>query len=375
MRLIFIDFTIPHLFADADFPVGGWAVELRTWLGGFRKIGVETAILTKTDIAYSAIGTEETHLLPVYAPRGRIPGVAYLFGFLPRMFRSAYAYNPDIVIQAVAGINTGLMALLARFLCRPFVYRCANDIEVDQRFRERMGWLPAVLYSWGFARADAYIAQNGYQLTEIRKRFPNKPAIVLHNPFQQRSDMPLLPRETRGYVAWLGVFQPQKNLPLLAKVAAALPDIAFHIGGKLEVVMNDGATLAAIERLKSLPNVNFVGYLGRADVPAFLSHAILLLSTSHYEGFSNTFLEAWSTGTPLVAPIRVDPDGLIAKEGLGCAVSEEAEIVGAVRSLIDLPLADYSTLSARCKNYVRNAHDPEFLARRFVDFLHNEVQS
>jgi hypothetical protein len=39
MRLLFIDLTIARLFQDADFPVGGWAVELRAWLAGLAAAG------------------------------------------------------------------------------------------------------------------------------------------------------------------------------------------------------------------------------------------------------------------------------------------------------------------------------------------------
>lgn len=372
MRLLFIDFTIPHLFVDADYPVGGWAVELRTWLKGLRRIGVETAIVTTRDGAVAAGAVEDTVLLPAYVSRGRIPGLAYVWQFLPGLLGAARRFRPDVVIQAVAGMNTGLMAMVARLLRRPFVYRCANDIDVDNRYRSRLGPAARVAFAWGFARADGYVAQNGYQLGEIRRRFPGKPAIVLHNPFSVH-DEPLPARGERGYVAWLGVFQPQKNLPLLATIAAALPDVVFHIAGKLEVTMTDQPTHAALDRLKTLPNVTFVGYLRRTQVPGFLSRALMLVSTSHYEGFSNTFLEAWGCGTPMVAPARVDPDGLIADQGLGRAVAEDAGMVAAIRELIDLDPVAYEVLSARCADYVRAAHDPEKLATRLITFLRYEV--
>lgn len=373
MRLLFIDFTIQHLFADADYPVGGWAVELRAWLQGFRALGVETAILTRQDAPDAAERLGETRLLRVYAPRGRIPGASYVARFLPRMLAAGRQFRPDALIQAVAGINTGLMMMLARILRRPFVYRCANDIDVDGRYRQRLGAVASPLFALGFAGANGYIAQNSYQLQAIRRRFPKKPSIILHNPYQARPDTQTVGREQRGYVAWLGVFQPQKNLPLLAQVAAALPDVPFRIGGKLEVAMDDAATLAALDVLKALPNVTFAGYLRRTEVPGFLAHAVLLLSTSHYEGFSNTFLEAWGAGTPMVAPARIDPDGLIGAKGLGHAAASDDDLVGAVRAMMDMPPAEFAALSAHCRHYVETAHDPAMLAERFLAFLKNEI--
>ena len=373
MRLLFIDFTIQHLFVDADYPVGGWAVELRAWLQGFRALGVETAVLTRDDAPDAAEKLGETQMLRVYAPRGRIPGLSYLGRFLPRMVIAGRRFRPDAVIQAVAGINTGLMMLLARIIGRPFIYRCANDIDVDDRYRPRLGKTASVLFAFGFARADGYLAQNGYQLDAIRRRFPGKPSIILHNPYQARHDGPRIARGQRSYVAWLGVFQPQKNLPLLARLAEALPEVPFRIGGKPEVAMNDPATQAALATLRALPNVSFAGYLKRTEVPDFLSHAVVLLSTSHYEGFSNTFLEAWGAGTPMVAPARVDPDGLIAARGLGRVADNDDALIAAVHAVMQMPQTEYEALSAHCRNHVETEHDPERLAGRMIAFLRNEI--
>lgn len=372
MKLLFIDFTIQHLFDDADYPVGGWAVELRAWLQGFRRIGVRTAILAKQDASDVAESAKETRLLRVYTSRGRVPGLSYLTCFLPRLFIKAWGFRPDVVVQAVAGVNTGLMYLVSRVLRRPFVYRCANDIDVDERYRARLGKSSAA-YAFGFTRADAYVAQNSYQFEAIRRRFPTKPAVKLHNPYQSRVDVSYVARSERSYVAWLGVFQRQKNLPLLATLAEALPDISFRIGGKMEVGGDDLQTSEALERLRKLPNVALLGYLRRTEVPDFLDHALLLLSTSHYEGFSNTFLEAWGAGTPIVAPAHVDPDGLIAANRLGKSIADDADFAAAIRWVVGLSDSDYAALSAHCRNYVETEHDPTLLAHKFVTFLNEQV--
>jgi len=69
--------------------------------------------------------------------------------------------------------------------------------------------------------------------------------------------------------------------------------------------------------LKELPNVKFSGYIKRADMNNFLSEAYALLNTSHFEGFSNTFLEAWAVGTPVISTIYVNPDNIINEKSLG----------------------------------------------------------
>ncbi|PBN41619.1 glycosyltransferase family 4 protein [Sphingobium sp. D43FB] len=369
MKLLFIDFTIPHLFDDADYPVGGWAVELRAWLAGFRAIGVDTAIITTENASQNAERSEQVALLRAYADRGRIPGANYLFRFLPRMLAFGRSWRPDFVVQAVAGINTGLMYLLARYLRVPFIYRCANDIDVDERVEKRLGVMALRLYRLGLKNADGFVAQNGYQLSRIQQLYPGKRAIVLHNPYQQMNSGPSLPRGERHYVAWLGIFQPQKNLPLLARIAYALPDVEFRIGGKLEIGMNDKTTVDAIAVLEALPNVKMVGYLRRTKVPDFLSKAIMLLSTSHYEGFSNTFLESWGAGTPIVASRAVDPDSLIETRGLGRVAADPEALAQVVRETAALSEADYAAMSGRCRAHANTEHDPVHLSAKLRDFM------
>ena len=373
MRLLFVEFWISHLFDDDNHPVGGWAVELRSWLRGFRAKGVETAIATQHNASFSAEASGETQLLRVYHKRIFIPGLAYFGLFIPKLIISSSKYRPDFIIQAVAGLYTGLFWMLSRLLGVPFVYRCANDIDVDERYRDRLSAAARVLFRLGFERADGYAAQNQYQYRAIRHRFPNKPAIILHNPTIIRLDRPLPPREERHYVAWLGVFQHQKNLPLLARIAQGMPDTLFHIGGRSEFGLSHDATINALNTLSSLPNVVLKGYVTRREIPEFLGKSILLLNTSHYEGFSNTFLEAWSTGTPTVMKSAVDPDQLVQTHRLGLAADDDETMAAHIRTIIEMPAADYETLSERCLNYVRIYHDPEMLAGRFIDFLTGAV--
>ena len=50
--------------------------------------------------------------------------------------------------------------------------------------------------------------------------------------------------------------------------------------------------------------------LSQAEVNALLEHTDLLVNTSDYEGFSNTFIQAWMRRVPVVS-LRVDPDRLL----------------------------------------------------------------
>ena len=77
------------------------------------------------------------------------------------------------------------------------------------------------------------------------------------------------------------------------------------------------------------------GLVARDRLPALYSAATALLCTSDYEGFPNTFLEAWSFGTPVVS--MVDPDSLLSTRGLGIHVTNIETAAEALRSLVTSP--------------------------------------
>jgi glycosyltransferase involved in cell wall biosynthesis len=99
-----------------------------------------------------------------------------------------------------------------------------------------------------------------------------------------------------------------------------------------------------------------------------LSEALALLNTSHHEGFSNTFLEAFSTGTPVISPEKVDPDHIIRKHALGASVDDVSDFPSVIRQLSENQ-DRFEETSQRCREYVYKNHDPQLLARRLVEIL------
>src|SRR5215217_3015400 len=46
VRILSIEFSIPYLLNDENYPIGGWAIELSIWLRALEAAGHEPAILT-----------------------------------------------------------------------------------------------------------------------------------------------------------------------------------------------------------------------------------------------------------------------------------------------------------------------------------------
>ena len=369
MKILFLDFTLPYLIKDSNYPVGGWAVELQTWLQGLKQTKVKTGVLTWKGASEYVGDSKDVRLLDTYNPRQGIKILKYFYLYIPAMLRAAREFRPDVIIQACCGLNTGIMAFIANRLSVPFIYRVANDMDVDERYKERLLVYEQLAYRNGLHRSQAILCQNQYQHDHLQQWFPNKPLHILHNPFDIGRDLPQVKiKKEKKYIAWLGVFSKQKNMTLLRQITSKMPDVRFYIAG-MESNTMDPETRRAIDQLKKLANVHFVGYVQRKNVLEFLSGAIALVSTSHYEGFSNTFLEALVSGTPVIAPRRVDPDLIITNNKLGLTSEQDELLFQLIEKMWNMEEHKYATMAKQCRNFVLTHHDPTVKAKELIRII------
>jgi glycosyltransferase involved in cell wall biosynthesis len=121
------------------------------------------------------------------------------------------------------------------------------------------------------------------------------------------------------------------------------------------------------ESASPLANVTFHGQVPYHDVNDYFASALVFMNTSEIEGFPNSYLQAWSRGTPVVA--FFDPDGLIAREDLGVAVRGMEEMRQAVRELITNRKSWLAT-SARCVAFMRREFNEDQVLAPYLDTFH-----
>lgn len=367
LKLLFLDFQIPFLLKNDDYPVGGACVRQLALAKGLVSLGHEVGILTWRG-SKQYVGKElDFDLVESYSQNAGIRKFRYFYYRFPALFKAVKYYRPDFVFQKGAGGITGTMALISKSLKIPFVYMACNDIDADGRYKQRVGYLDSKAYEYGIKNATKIIVQNSYQKGAFEKRFKSRNISIIHNPvFYENGELSEpRPLRDRRYVAWLGVFQPQKNLPALLEIIKKTPKIEYRIGGMLQTNSRDDIK-AVVKKISSQPNVEMIGFLKRHEVIPFLADAIALLNTSYYEGFSNTFLESWLAGTPIITR-SIDPDNIISTKGVGIVAEEYAEIPALLRELNGS--MNYQSLARRCRDYVIQNHNTGNIAKAFIDSL------
>jgi glycosyltransferase involved in cell wall biosynthesis len=80
-------------------------------------------------------------------------------------------------------------------------------------------------------------------------------------------------------------------------------------------------------------------------------------------------LQAWASGAPVVA--FFDPDGVIAREGLGAAVTTADEMREAVRRFTSNE-SEWRAASQRCLAFIERHYSEEAVLQPYVQALHRD---
>lgn len=152
-------------------------------------------------------------------------------------------------------------------------------------------------------------------------------------------------------VLWAGRLDRQKRPDLLARIAAAMPEVQFDVHGT--AVVDD----VADQGLSRLPNVHLHGAFDGFESLLAGGHAAYLY-TSQWDGLPNVLLEAAAAGLPIVASDVGGVGDFLAHEQ---RVEPFDDVDGYVRRLNAL-LADPSLASewvARQRARLQQAHSSE----------------
>ncbi|MBK8944265.1 MAG: glycosyltransferase family 4 protein [Ignavibacteriae bacterium] len=372
MKFLYFSLELPALLNDSREFVGGAAVQWKSWISGITGAGHRFGLLTWKGANSFVKKKDNLDIVESIDPKRGIKNLRLFYPQFFQLFKAIKSYKPDFVIQSSATAYTGILMLVSKILGIPFIHRIASDVHVDNRLSTLISSKEIHLYKFGVKYSDIILTQNNYQYKELKKKYPEKNITIIHNPYaNDYSDKPL-PRANRQYIAWVGNFRRIKNVMSLADVAEKLDFIDFKIAGVESIA--DKETQEAVKKLKNLKNVEFVGYLTRTELKTFLSKAIAVLNTSFTEGFSNTFLEAWSLGVPVITTKNVNPDELIEKYNLGFVADSYSYLPELVKKINDLEFNLYNEMSIRCVDYVKTNHDPKFLADKLVEYLKSLIK-
>jgi glycosyltransferase involved in cell wall biosynthesis len=249
---------------------------------------------------------------------------------------------------------------------RQLVLSASNDLDFvfDRDDRPRR---TEVVYRLALRRTSRVVVQTESQVELARRAPGDGDRIALIPSFAEVPESAPSSPEPDAFL-WASRVVDYK-LPLrYIELARALPEAKFRMVGAqtgetpaelMATVKGAAAELPNLELLPTVPRGRVLELIGR-------SRAVVL--TSRHEGMPNVFLEAWARGRPVLS-LHFDPDGKIAKEGLGlCAEGSWELFIDAARRLWD-DRELRAELGENGRGYVARIHSVEAVGARWAATL------
>lgn len=258
-----------------------------------------------------------------------VPIFRYIHPRITSVWSAMKEADADIYYQSCAGMRTGLVAYFCKRFNRKFIFRLAHDSDCIPGEQIIPYWRDRKIYEYGLRRTNLTAAQ-GFRQVELLKKYYGLASTPI-NMTVQLPDKPVADNLKDIDVLWVNNLREFKRPELVPELAKLLPDYNITmIGGA--VPGNDALYQRVRMLAESSDNLDFKGAVAYHDVNQFFSRAKLFVNTSDWEGFPNSFLQAWIRRVPVLS--FFDPDGLIQSESLGEVPVDISDMASRCRALL-----------------------------------------
>jgi glycosyltransferase involved in cell wall biosynthesis len=223
--------------------------------------------------------------------------------------------------------------------------RLGKELEKESLVRKIFSRLDRYLFFKTLKKIDFIILQSFFQKKLLEENWKLSGMVIYNGVKVPR----FTPTEKEPLILWIGRLQKLKHPERFVDLALRFKDMPY----KFTIMGREIEQLAHKEKFSKIEektsNFKYLGEIERDNVLGWLEKAKLLVNTSEVEGFSNTFIEAWVNGVPVVS-LKVDPDGLIQSQGLGFVSSSMNQMVKDVENLMQDDML-WKNVSSRCREF------------------------
>ena len=343
--------------------VGGEQVQQTLLACAFARKGYDVSMVVADYGQADGATWQGVRTYKAYRLEAGLPVVRFVHPRWTGLWSALSRADADVYYYSCAGMPVGLGVMHGRLHGRQAIYRIVSDNDCLPDRLPIQYWHHRKLYEYGLRGVGGILAQSASQQSALLRNYGLHSTLagMLVEPASRQ-----LPFEARDLpVLWVNNLWEIKRPDLMLDLAASLPELAMHmIGGR--GVGSEALYDAIVRRASNLANLVFHGQVPYHDTNDWYERARVFVHTSVSEGFPNSYLQSWVRGTPVVA--FFDPDGVIAREGLGRAVKSLDEMRDAVRQITSDPVLWLET-SERCKAYMACEFSEEKVLAPYLELV------
>ena len=291
------------------------------------------------------------------------------YGFLFDVFRLLkllHQIQPDVIYQRVGCAYTGIAAYYARRNNCKMVWHIAQDNDVfpfqkTSSLTNGIRYVDKKILEYGVRSSHHIIAQTNQQGEYLKRYYRRIPTEVVRN-FHP------MPREEINKtnpvkIIWIANFKPFKQPEYFIRLARDLRNLGkkvkcIMIGAPAHLPLNWQSSIE--NKIDEVDNLAYLGARPLEEVNSILAKAHIFVNTSLFEGFANTFIQAWMRKVPVVS-LHCNPDGILERHNIGFFSGTYEKMLQRVIELIKNP-ALRDEMGERAQVYAFERHSEKNIA-------------
>lgn len=352
-KVLIWDTSLANLIHGQSF--GGVAVQLYFWAQEFLNHDWEVYSLTNEKPC------KEKNIIFLKHRNSRF--LSILLDLLIALYHF-YKIKPDIILLRGASNRLFGLSLASRLIGSKVVFMGASDVNFVPGKETINNNFNRYLYQRGLRGVKYVITQNDFQTEAVKKAYGKTP-LQLNNIWRNENIVSGTIKK-QYHVVWVANLRRLKRPEWFIEAARKLPMYNFAMAGDFSYLPD-----YKVELLKMIDEISNIDYLGRisfVESSILIANSNILVCTSEFEGFPNTFLQAWSNNRPVIS--TVNPNGVIKKYQLGQCISSVDELINSIQQFLNDNNA-YMDMQNNISRYFNEEHG----SRRGFDKLMEYIKT
>jgi len=281
------------------------------------------------------------------------------------LFRTLKRINPDIIIQRTASIETSICALYSKLFKKKFIYSIAHDNEVKKK---GLKFFLRFIFKYGLKQTDLIIAQSRAQIKSLQslKIIGFKSIKILKSGYQIED----LRTIKKDFILWVGRSVKWKRGDIFLKIAKEFPNENFIMICRKSRDIKDIHKI--YEESIKLENLQLIDFVPFHKIDRYFKDAKILINTSSYEGFPNTFIQALKNCTPIVS-LNVDPDNILMKNKCGFYCNDDYQKLKYYIKILVENKNLYQEYAKNSYKYAKKNHDIKLISQKWIKIINTQL--
>jgi len=245
------------------------------------------------------------------------PDVIYSRSFLPHSLFPAVYYSRKKICKSIWHISNN---------------NSVGNFQINSYKHLPFEVIDYAALKYSIKHVDHIISQTDHQAMHLKKNFNRTVNQVIPN-FHPKANGNIQ-KAKHIQIVWVANFKNWKQPEQFIRLASELreyEDVKFIMIGR---AANNKWMETIKQQMENTPNIEWLGSLPVEQVNEILAESHIFINSSLYEGFPNTFIQAWMRKVPVIS-LNVDIDGILEKRKIGFICHTFENLIERTKLLIE----------------------------------------